>query len=162
MTAWKQFYRYEIPYETVADSTPDCRIEYEDVLEALRNFVAESASIRTIKEKWLYPLMHLDDEVGLKEAAGIDPSEDLDDALANSLDTVPFERKATLRLVLSYLYAQALDLLDSDCQSCIEIMENVLYNEGKPVSQWRLSDMQKVLFVCEFYESGRVDLADEA
>ena len=164
----KSFFRFEIPYSRLKepavflqDHPGICSITFEDVLAALKNMRERNAGIDEIMETWFAPLMEIFDMTGLPEAVGMDS---LMKETPSLLPENPFERGKVLIDVMG-MFIDAADELDDYefhdmLDDFIEVMENTLYNEERPVSEWKLSVMQEMRFAQEIFEKEQIELAD--
>lgn len=142
------------------------RITFEDVLHALHIFQEQKLTYNQIYTNWYNDIVALADDIGLPEAAGCGNMMfrfiDMDEALGR----IPFSREAALLDVMSLLYQMPLADggsfdAEADLDECIEMMENILYNEERPIYDWKLTMIQKMKYAMYLFDHEQIDLVDQ-
>ncbi len=162
------FFRYEIPYSRLSgpavflqDHPGICKITYEDFLAALKNMRDKGSTVDEVLDNWFGPLMEISDLIGFPEAVGTEMRMPDSPPL---LPENPFERGKVLTAVIGLFFDGAEVPDDAEFTEMlgeyIEMMENTLYNEERPVSEWKLSLLQEMRYAAELFENEQIDLAD--
>jgi hypothetical protein len=161
------FYEYRMNFDALVNKEQPgtilpTEISYMNVLHALQRIKKENITVLSLFTQWLGPLTLLK-QCGLGELAGIG-NENVDGyAWERAADHAPLDRKSCVLWVVATLSLQMEDPTGYDevpehLDEIISMMENVLYNEGKPLSDWKLTETQMIHYASDIFESGTVNI----
>ncbi len=164
-----RFLRYEIAYSQiyVDPAQAGVRISFEDVLSALRRIDSEKIPMLKVLNEWMDPLYSIGDEIGLPDALGFENTSTADILLDEIIGRSPLNRENTMYHVLGYMW-HAPQMFSDDASffhevhDWLEMMENTLWNEERPMYEWKLTAMQKMHYVMDLFQNEMIDLTDGA
>ncbi len=165
----QRFLRYEIPYDRIHidPAQAGLRISFEDVLAAIERIDREQIPMIRVLDEWMDPLYRIGDDIGLPEALGFENTKTAEILLDDIIGRSPLNRENTLYHVLGNLW-HAPQMFKSDADFLAEaaqwkqMMENTLWNEERPIYEWKLTIMQKLHYVLDLFQSESIDLCDRA